>query len=381
MTASAEVYDTIVVGVGGMGSATCYELARRGRRVLGLERFDIPHERGSSHGYTRIIRLAYYEHPSYVALLQRAYTLWEELEQRVDERLLHITGSIDAGPEDSWVFKGALQSARDHELPHEVLNARDLAARFPAYQLPRDTLALLQPRGGFVLPERATVAFVGLAQAHGATIHAREQVREWAPTGGGGVRVTTDQGVYEAGSIVFTAGAWSASLLPELTGLAVPERQVLAWLQPRDADLFTPARFPVFNLEVPEGRYYGLPVFAVPGFKFGRYGHLGEVGDPDGLLTEPNAGDEALLRDFAARYFPAGAGPTMTLRACMFTNTPDGHFIIDRHREYPQAIIASPCSGHGYKFASVIGEVLADLAIGGDTAHDIGLFRLGRFAA
>ncbi len=372
------VFDAIVVGVGGMGSASCYELAKRGRRVLGLERFDVPHERGSSHGYTRIIRLAYYEHPAYVGLLKRAYTLWAELEARSGERLLHLTGSIDAGPPESWVFAGALESARQHDLEHEVLTSAELTRRYPAYRLPADTLALYQPQGGFLEPERATVAYVEAALGLGARIQAREAVLGWEPTRAG-VRVTTDRAVYEAGSLVVTAGAWNARLLLILDGLAVPERQVLAWLQPTQPELFAPARFPVFNLLVPEGRFYGFPRFAVPGFKFGKYHHREETGDPDTLLTEPTAADEAALRDFAARYFPDGAGPTLALRPCMFTNAPDGHFIIDRHPEVPQVSFASACSGHGYKFASVIGEIMADLAERGESRHDLALFRLDRF--
>jgi sarcosine oxidase len=377
MSSQARQFDTIVIGVGGMGSATCYQLARRGRRVLGLERFAIPHEQGSSHGYTRIIRLAYYEHPSYVPLLRHAYDLWREIERRAGEQLLHITGSLDAGPEASWVFQGALRSAQEHDLPHEVLTGADINARFPGYQLPADTSGLYQPDGGFLTPERATVAFVNAARASGATIHAGERVFDWAPTAGG-VRVTTEQDVYEAESLVFTAGAWNATLLPFLRGLAVPERQVLAWLQPHQPALFTPARFPVFNLLVSEGRYYGLPTFDVPGFKFGRYHHLEETTDPDAPRAAPTAADERLLRAFAERYFPAGAGSTLLLKTCLFTNTPDEHFLIDRHPEYSQIFFASACSGHGYKFASVIGEILADLAERGETRHDISLFRLAR---
>ncbi len=373
-------FDTIVVGVGGMGSAACYHLARRGRHVLGLERFDIPHNRGSSHGYTRIIRLPYYEHPSYVPLLRRAYELWGEIQRRAGEQLLHITGSIDAGPAESWVFKGALQSAQIHDLPHEVLTAAEIAHRFPGYRLPDDVFGLYQPQGGFLRPEQSIVAHVNAALDHGAEIHGRERMLDWKPTAGGGVRVTTDRGVYEAHSLVLTAGAWMADLLPALDGIAVPERQVLAWLQPQRPDRFTPSRFPVFNLEVPEGRFYGFPVFAVPGFKFGRYRHFGEEGDPDTLPTEPNNADERMLRAFAARYFPDGSGPTMAMAACMFTNTPDGHFIIDTHPDCPQVAFASPCSGHGFKFASVIGEIMADLAERGATAYDISLFRLDRFA-
>ena len=185
-------YDTIVVGVGGMGSAAVYHLASRGQRVLGLERFDIPHDMGSSHGLTRIIRLAYYEHPSYVPLLRRAYTLWRELQQRAGEQLLYITGSIDAGPPGGSVFEGSRRSCQIHGLPHEVLSGAELRRRFPGYGLPDDTQALLQPEGGFVLPERCIVSHVMAAQEMGAQVHGRERVLDWT-AGGGTVRVRTDR--------------------------------------------------------------------------------------------------------------------------------------------------------------------------------------------
>ncbi|MGH8940782.1 MAG: FAD-dependent oxidoreductase, partial [Actinomycetes bacterium] len=174
-------YDVIVVGVGGAGSAAAYHLARRGKRVLGLERFGIPHGMGSSHGHTRIIRLAYYEDPSYVQLLRRAYELWRALQSRAGEQLLHITGSVDAGPASSWVFKGSLQSCLTHDLPHEVLTSAELSRRFPAYQLPYDTMAVLQPDGGYLVPERCIVAYVQAAQAEGAEIHGCEAVLGWEP--------------------------------------------------------------------------------------------------------------------------------------------------------------------------------------------------------
>ena len=370
-------YDAIVVGVGGMGSAASYYLARRGKRVLGLERFGVPHSMGSSHGHTRIIRLAYYEDPSYVLLLRRAYELWREIQNEADEKLLYTTGSIDSGPEDSWVFKGSWESCKLHDIPHEVLTGAELHRRHPGYHLPDDHLALLQPDGGFLAPERCIVSYVAAAQAHGAEIHARERVLEWEPLEGG-VRVRTDRGSYEADKLVVTAGAWDGELVDVLDGLAVPERQVLAWLQPTRPERFRPENFPVFNLLVDEGRFYGFPVHGVPGFKFGKYHHLEEVADPETLDRETHDYDEQLLRDFAERYFPDGCGPTMDLQACMFTNTPDNHFVIDLHPEYEQVSFASPCSGHGYKFASVIGEVMADLAETGITRHDISLFRLDR---
>lgn len=371
-------YDAIVVGVGGMGSATAYSLARRGKRVLGLEQFDVPHDLGSSHGYTRIIRLAYYEHPSYVMLLQRAYELWDEIERTSGEHLLHITGSIDAGPADSWVFKGSFQSCVEHELPHEVLTGKELERRFPGYRLPYDHMALLQPRGGFLAPERCTVAFTEAAQRLGAEIHAREEVLGWEAIGDG-VRVFTNRDVYEAERLVITAGAWNRRLVPMIHGLAVPERQVLAWFQPRRPDFFLPENFPVFNLLADEGRFYGFPVHGVPGFKIGKYHHFEEQDDPERLDRASHVADELMLREFTDRYFPDASGPTMSLKSCMFTNTPDGHFIIDTHPQYPQVSFAAGFSGHGYKFASVIGEILGDLAIFGRTRHDIDLFRHDRF--
>ena len=372
-------YDVIVIGVGGMGSATLYHLARRGRRVLGLERYDIPHEMGSSHGVTRVIRLAYFEHPSYVALLRRAYELWRELEQQAGERLLHITGSIDAGPAGSLNFTGSRASCEEHGLAYEVLTCAELLRRFPAYRLPEDTMALFQPEGGFVLPERCIVAHVTQAQSHGAEIRAREAVESWEPIGKTGVRVVTSRGTYEAERLVISAGAWVGQLVPGLARLAVPERQVLGWFQPLRAELFTPQRLPVFNLTVPEGRYYGTPVFGIPGFKVGCYHHLREPGNPATIDRECHERDERVLRGFVEKYFPEAAGPTMGMKVCIFTNTPDEHFVVDRHPEYPQVAIASPCSGHGFKFASVVGEIMADLTESGSTRFALDKFKLSRF--
>jgi sarcosine oxidase len=370
-------YDVIVVGVGGMGSAAAYYLSRRGKRVLGLEQYDIPHSMGSSHGETRIIRLAYYEDPSYVMLLHRSYELWRSIESRAGEQLLRTTGSVDAGPPDSWVFKGSLQSCLEHDLSHEVLTSAEMSRRWPGYGLPRATLGVFQPDGGFLLPERCIVSYVDAAHAEGAEIHGRERVLEWQPERDG-VRVTTDRADYEADRLVITGGAWNYKLLPLLNGLAVPERQVLAWLQPERPENFTPDVFPVFNLIVDEGRFYGFPVFGIPGFKFGKYHHFQERWDPDELERAPRREDEAMLTEFAARHFPTGFGPTMALQSCLFTNSPDNNFIIDTHPDHPQVCFASACSGHGFKFASVVGEVLADLAERGTTRHNIELFRLDR---
>jgi sarcosine oxidase len=369
----------IVLGLGGMGSATLFHLARRGLRVLGLERYDLVHEYGSSHGLTRIIRLAYWEHPTYVALLRRSYELWRELEGLAGERLLYITGSVDAGPEGGLIFRGALNSSELHGLPHEVMDGDELHRRFPGYRLPREMRCLYQPDGGFLLPERCNVAHVAQAQAHGAEVHCREPVVEWGVRDGG-AWVRTARARYEAGRLVVCAGPWAAKLIPELDGLAVAERQVLAWLQPTRPEYFELGAFPVFNLEVEDGRYYGFPAFLVPGFKFGKYHHREERVDPDAVNREPEPADEELLRSFARRYFPEGSGPTLMLKTCLFTNSPDHHFILDLHPNHPEVAIAAGFSGHGYKFCSVVGEIMADLAERGRSSHDIEFFSLKRFA-
>ncbi|MCL6551921.1 MAG: N-methyl-L-tryptophan oxidase [Firmicutes bacterium] len=373
-------YDAIVVGVGGMGSAAVYHLARRGVRVLGLEQFDIPHDRGSSHGVTRIIRLAYFEDPAYVPLLRRAYALWHDLQHRWGEPLLYITGAIDAGLPGSVTVEGSLRSCAVHHLPHEVLDAAALARRYPGYRLAPEMVAVYQPDGGFVLSERAIVAHVMLAQAMGAEVHARERVLGWEPDGSQ-VVVRTDRAVYRARRLVVTAGPWAGRLVPRLAALAVPERQVLLWAQPRRPDLFRLGAFPVFNLEAPEGRFYGFPIFGTPGVKIGKYHHRHEAVDPDAVSREVTPEDEAVVREGLRRYFPEADGPTMAMKTCLFTNSPDEHFIVDRLPEAPQVCVAAGFSGHGYKFCSVMGEILADLALDGASAFDLRLFRATRFEA
>ena len=261
-----------------------------------------------------------------------------------------------------------------------MLTGAEINDRFAGYRLPADFRAVFQAEGGLVASERAVVAHARAAQAHGADIRAREQVLEWSVgASGDGVVVKTDKGRYEAERLVIAAGAWMGDLAPNLKGVSVPERQVLAWLQPKRPELFMPDRFPVFNLQVEEGRYYGLPIYEAPGFKFGRYHHLGEASSADAVRREPDAADERLLRAFSSRYFPEGDGQTMALRSCMFTNTPDEHFILDHHPEHRQVVLVSPCSGHGYKFCSVIGDIVADLATGdGGTAYEIDFLRLKR---
>lgn len=373
-------FDDIVIGLGGMGTAAAYHLARRGRRVLGLERFDIPHAMGSSHGVTRIIRMAYFEHSTYVPLLHRAYRLWRELEREVGEELLIVTGSLDVGAPGSRVLEGSRRSCREHDLRHEVLDRAALSLRFPAFRVPATFQAVLQPDGGFLLSDRAVVAHATVALAHGAELHGRERTLHWEPAHGG-VAVETDRGRYQADRLIVCGGAWTggAALVDYLAKWLQPERQVLAWLQPLRPTPFQVGNLPVFNLTTDEGHFYGFPVYGVPGFKLGRYHHLEESVDPDTMDRECHPSDEAVLRTFVERYFPDAAGPTLSLKACLFTNTPDEHFIIEAHPAHPEVLVAAGFSGHGFKFASVVGEILAELAVDGHTRHDISRFSSRRF--
>jgi len=373
-------FDAIVVGVGGMGSATVYHLARRGCKVLGLEQFDIPHDMGSSHGFSRIIRLAYAEHPNYVPLLRRAYELWRALEDQTGERLLIITGGIDAGTEDSAPVKGALESCAVHHLPHELLDAASIRRRFPGYRLSSEMVGVYQPDAGFLLPERCIVAHVEAAQKLGAEIHGREQVRQWQVEGNN-VLLKTNRATYQAKRMIVTAGPWARSIVPELGDVAIPERQVLLWTQPLRPEYFRLGAFPVFNLECPEGRFYGYPIYGVPGFKLGKYNHRRERVDPDHMDRNCYLEDEEILRVAIRRYFPEADGPTMSMKTCLFTNSPDEHFIIDLHPQYSQVALAAGFSGHGFKFCSVVGEIMADLVLDGRARLHIGMFRLSRFRA
>ena len=369
----------IVVGVGGMGSAAVYQLAKRGLRVLGLEQFRIPHEMGSSHGLTRIIRLAFHEGPEYVPLGRRSYELWRELQERTGDQVLHITGSVHAGAPDSAAFRATLQACVDQGVPHEVLTSRELSARYPGYGLPNEMMAVTQAEGGFLAPERCIEGHVAVARQLGADVREEERVLSWEAVSGG-VRVRTERGTWEAGALVLTAGAWAGRVLPHIAGLAVPERQVVAWFEPADPMLFQPSRFPVFIVTLDDEEYYGFPAFGVPGFKVGKFHHVGEIADPDALDRSQRPEDEEMLRSFTARCFPMAAGRLLKVNACMFTNSPDSNFIIGKHPEYPQVSFAAGFSGHGFKFCSVVGEIMADLAQHGETSHDIALFNPARFS-
>jgi sarcosine oxidase len=376
---SATACDVLVLGVGGMGSAAAYHLARRGYDVVGLERYDIPHSRGSSHGVSRIIRRPQYEGAAYVPLVERAFELWERLDDDHPRQLLHRVGSIDIGPETGGtVYTGSKHTCEVHDIAHDDLSGAQLNDRFPGYDIPPEYRAVYQRDGGFLHCEQCIVAHVEAAHRHGATIRARETVEDWEADESG-VTVRTDRGTYTADRMVATVGAWTGSLFPSLSSILQPERQVLGWFQPTEPDLFTPENFPVFVADAPDGHLYGFPTYEVPGFKIGKYNHRNETGDPAELAREPDRTDERILRECVEQHFPEAAGPTMRLETCMFTNTPDEDFLLDTHPEHDNVAIGAGFSGHGFKFASVVGEILADLTVEGDTSLSIEPFQIGRF--
>jgi sarcosine oxidase len=374
-------FDVIVVGLGAMGSAAAQQLASRGVRVLGLEQFDIPHALGSSHGSSRMIRLAYYEHADYVPLLRRAYELWKSLEEESGQRIIHITGGLYAGPAESEVVNGSLGAARTHRIPHDMIDHAELAKRFPQFRFPQDYRGLLDHAGGFVLPERAISAHCALAMRRGAELHGREAVTEWKADESG-VTVRTERDTYSAAHLVFCGGPWSAKLVRDLGVPLVVSRQVMLWFCPKRAEPFELGQFPVWAIDLPGGWfYYGFPIHsdAAPGLKVALH-KQGPPVDPDTVSRTPTPEDEQTLRPMIERFLPDAAGPLLSARVCLYTNSPDHSFIVDRHPRHQNVTLACGFSGHGFKFASVMGEVIADLALTGRSGHPVEFLRLARFS-
>ncbi len=370
-------FDVVVAGLGAMGSAALFHLARRGLSTLGLDQFAPPHLHGSSHGETRVIREAYFEDPRYVPLVQRAYDLWSELEQLSGEHLYLKTGGIMIGSPASAVLSGTLGSVREHRLPHEHLDSSQIATRFPEFRPDPGMEGVLEPRAGILHPERCVAAHLQLAARAGAHIRTNEKVHEWSqdPTG---VVIQTAHDTYHAKRLVLAAGPWISSLLPSHRQLFQVERQVLLWFKSLDSTLFRPDSFPIHLWEYePEKMFYGFPDLG-SGVKV-AFHHQGELTSALAVDRNVHAADIASMRELLERYLPEANGTFLRGTICLYTNTRDGHFVLDRIPESPNVLVASPCSGHGFKFASAIGEVLADLATEAPPRFDLGLFSLDRF--
>ena len=369
------MFDTIVVGLGALGSAAVYHLARHGQRVLGLDRFAPPHTLGSTHGGSRIIRKAYFEGKYYLSLLERAYILWRDLEAVSGQSLLNLCGCLNIGPLGSQVVDGAQRSAEAIGVPYEVLLREDVQRRFPAFHLPEGHRAVFDVEAGLITPERGVQAHLEQARRHGAVLHFDEPATAWQPDGNG-VAVTTAQATYRAGRLILCAGGWIKDLL---AGLPLPlriERVTNAWFRPKaNAAHFHPSRCPVYIWEYdPDQFAYGFPDLG-RGVKAGIH-HKGTLVDhPDALQRTVYQADEVGVRAVLRRLLPDADGPLADAAVCFYTNTPDEHYLIDHHPEHPQVAFASACSGHGFKASNAVGEALADLVTGQDLKVDIEAFR------
>ncbi len=378
------IFDEIVVGLGAMGSGAAYQLARRGRNVLGLEAFTPAHDKGSSHGLSRIIRQAYYEDPAYVPLLMRSYELWERLQADTGADLLHLTGGLMIGPPSSDTVSGSIRSAREYGLPHEILDAAQVHRRFPPFVLSQDEIALYETRAGYLRPEECIRQNLAEAARFGAQLNFEEPMQSWtAEPSGEGVTVTTSRGTYQAKHLILSVGAWSPAIFASLGLPIAVYRRVMFWFNPVGGiEAFLPQRFPIYVWQ-PAGapQIYGFPATDSPtdGVKVAI--HEGnEACSPETIDRNIRPDDELEIRSAITERIPTLNGPLVEARTCMYTMTPDQNFIIEQHRDYPQVSIASGFSGHGFKLSSVVGEILADLAMERHTKHNIALFSSRRFS-
>ena len=376
-------FDVIVLGVGSLGSAACYHLAKRGAKVVGVEQFDVPHRFGSHHGKSRMIRKAYYEHPDYVPLLNRAYELWDELQKKSPEPILNRTGALYLCESEDSVVTGSLRSAKQHDLPHRHLTGAEIKSEFAQFQVDDSFEGFFEPDGGYLRPEDAIVAHAWQASGLGAMILTNTPVLNWSADDNG-VEVRTAEGLLYANELIISAGAWATKILNYLEVELTVTRQVQAWFEPKnDPDRFSADQFPCWFIETnaPYG-HYGFPILpGQKGLKIAEHrpGQTIPIEDIGKEVMDPTEQELETLRSILEQYIPGAAGRLLKSCTCLYTNTPDQHFIIDKLPDNPRVNVAAGFSGHGYKFSSVVGEALADLALEGSTQHPIGFLGLSRF--
>lgn len=379
-------FDVIVLGVGSMGSSTCYYLAKQGVKVLGLEQFDIPHELGSHAGQSRIIRKAYFEHSDYVPLLQQAYTNWKHLEKISGTQVYFQTGLLYCGKHDHPLMKGVHGSADKYKIKVDSLTEKDMKTKYPQLKITDDYEKLFEPEAGFLTPEKIIRLYIEKAIGHGAVIKTKVKVLEWKRTKGN-IEVKTSAGIFSAKKLIITAGPWAGKMIPGLSSTLKITRQMIAWVIPKKISSFELGKFPCWLIadDKMPGAYYGFPVLPVGkfngpvGFKLAHH-HQGSITDPDHVNRNPTKEDEANLVYALKKFFPGTYKATHVMKTCLYTNTPDENFILDFLPGYDEeVIIATGFSGHGFKFASVVGEIMSDLAMKGKTSLPIGFLNAKRF--
>jgi sarcosine oxidase len=368
-------FDVIVGGLGAMGSSALSHLAGRGIKVLGVDRHSPPHSLGSTHGNSRVIREAYYEHPLYVPLVRRAFENWRQLEEESGRSIYHRTGGIMLGRPDGPVISGSLVSAVEHGIAHSLLTADEVRSRLPGFAPPDDFIGLWEERAGYIEPETAIAANLELAARHGAEIRAGMTLLRWEADAGG-VHVETTEGTrLDGGILVLSVGAWISKLLGSVGQAFEVERQLSHWFRP-EVDI---RGWPVALWEHrPGGLLYTIP--EAGGRVKGGIHHEGQIVDPDTLDREITPEEDTKVRALVQRYQPGATGPLLAKAVCLYTNTPDRHFVVDWHPDHDNVLIVSPCSGHGFKFASAIGEIVADLVNARAPRFDLSPFTLARFA-
>jgi monomeric sarcosine oxidase len=373
------LYDVIVLGAGGVGSAALHHLARRGARALGIERFAPPHDRGSSHGQTRIIRQAYFEHPDYVPLLRRAYELWRDLEEQAGRKLYFATGLLEVGPPGGAVIPGVLESARRHKLDVETLSSDESQRRFPGFHVPPGCEAVFERDAGYLLVEACVRTHVEAAVRLGADLRTDEVVTRWSIENGA-VVVETDRGRYTAAQLILTPGPWAMELLADL---GVPLRVVrkhLHWFANDDVGLHADRGCPAFFYETPQGYYYGFPQIDDRGVKAAQHSGGDPVADPLAVDRALDPVELARVQTFLAEHLPGASSQPTGHAVCMYTMTPDEHFLVGLHPRHSEVALVAGLSGHGFKFTPVLGEILAELVLEGNSRQPIGFLSPTRFS-
>ena len=371
-------YDVIVIGTGGVGSSAAYHLAKRGMKVLGLDQFPGGHDRGSSHGQTRVIRQAYFEHADYVPLLLRAYELWRELEAAANADLLHQVGLLQVGPPEGTVVRGVLAAAKQHGLAVDSLTGREVVERFPGFRVPEGSVGVFEPAAGYLRVEKCVLAHLEQARRNGAELRYGVTVKSWQ-SDGAAVRVTTDQGDFSAAQLIVTAGPWAPRLLSSLKVPLQVRRKHLYWFPTSDDRYHENHNCPTYLYELPQGVFYGFPVVDGLGLKVAEHSGGTVIDDPKNDPRPLDTQDLARVEDFLARYLPGVGRPLGQRSVCFYTMSPDEHFLVDRHPEQAHVHFVAGLSGHGFKFTSVLGEALAALALDGRTDLPIGFLGLRRF--
>ena len=361
-----EHYDCIVIGTGGVGSAALFHLAQHGVHALGIDRFPPGHDRGSSHGDTRLIRLAYMEHPDYVPLLRRAYDLWAQISERCGQQLYTETGLLEVGPPDGAMVPGVLESAREHDLTIEQLTAAEVEHRFPSFRVPETMMAVFEKRAGYLQVEACVLAYLAEAQQLGAALRSNEIVHAWRADGQG-VVVTTDTGQYTAERLIITPGAWATQLLGDVGIPFTIRRKSLFWYEVSNPIYNMESGCPCYFYETPEGDFYGFPQVGASGFKVAEHSGGQTMTDPLALDRDVYPDDQQQVEHFLGTYVPGVSQQRQKHVVCMYTVSPDEHFVVDHHPHHPQVAFTAGLSGHGFKFASVLGEILTELALDGQT--------------